>query len=499
MFNFFKRFYLVFFFFVNFQCNTIDNDADPTLTLELTQLNFESPSNLLYPNFIGNTYHYGLSFDNDSLLYINAQSKNNSTEIYINNIFIGYGSINYELELKNPNDNIIIELKNKGNSLKSYLHKIYDNYPKVDLVKSSNLVDDGFIILSPRYQIDNEYKTSLMIIDNNGILRYKKIIEGNAVDFKRHSNGQYSYALREGKNDFNHWTSEIIILNQFFEEENRLKCINLNHTDPHDFLITEEGNYILLSYHTNFRDFSEWGYSENEPVRESYIQEISKDGNIIFEWNSWDNIDINGCLNHRFPDDYSHINSIQVAPDGNLIASFRGCSSILKINRLSGKTIWSVGGANPSLNIEGDFYEEFCGQHTASESHDGYIYIFDNGGHCNGEREDKFGSFSRALQYKLDIENNRLDFIRDYSFKNEYNKYTSSGGSFFTTRNGNWLINWSRNIHTITEVSNENKIEMEFNLLLNNDTLSSYRAYRIYDIELPLLINGNLTFEKFSN
>ena len=72
----------------------------------------------------------------------------------------------------------MFELKNKSNSLKYYLHKIYDNYPKVDLIKSSNLVDDGFIILSPRYQVDNEYKTYLMIIDNNGILRYKKIIEG---------------------------------------------------------------------------------------------------------------------------------------------------------------------------------------------------------------------------------------------------------------------------------------------------------------------------------
>ena len=74
------------------------------------------------------------------------------------------------------------------------------------------------------------------------------------------------------------------------------------------------------------------------------------------------------------------------------------------------------------------------------------------------------------------------------------------------TNNGNWLINWSKNINTVTEVSQNNEIEFEFNLLADfdfylkdSDTLRTYRAYRIYDVELPIYINGNLIFEKFKN
>jgi len=499
-----KFYFTILILFLN-QCDLNESNSNPII-LGLDKLDFTSKNNVFSPEFDTDIMHYGASFENDSTVTLFASTKNENTEIYINNELIGIGSINYNFTSIIPNGNIVIELKNEDETLKYYLHSVSENDPKVGVVKKTKFVDDGFILIASTIKTVDNAKTFLLVIDNNGVIRYKKVVEGQAGDFKKHNNGKYSYYSRTSRNEFNNMSSEIVVLNKYFEEENRIQCINLNHTDGHDFLITQSGTYILLSYHTNYRDFSSYGYSENEPVRDSYIQEISNDGNVIFEWNSWDNIDINGCLNHRFPDDYAHINSIQIAPDGNIIASFRGCSSVLKIDRTSGETIWSIGGANPTLQIEGDTYQEFCGQHTASESQDGFLYMFDNGGHCNGDREDKFGSFSRALQYKLDLNQSKVTFIRDYSFKNKYTEYITSGGSFFVTNNGNWLINWSKNINTVTEVSQNNEIEFEFNLLADfdfymkdSDTLRSYRAYRIYDVELPIYINGNLIFEKFKN
>tara|TARA_Y100000741_G_scaffold111743_1_gene83886 strand:+ start:60 stop:1547 length:1488 start_codon:yes stop_codon:yes gene_type:complete len=491
--------FLIFLFFLLIKCDFDEKNIDPVLSLGLNHLEIISKNNIFFPEFDTDIMHYGASLESDSSITLFVSAKNANTEIYINNKFIGIGSTDYNFESLMHNENIVIELKNKNKFLKYYIHNVSNNDPKIEVVKKTNLIDHGFILINPRMQIDGIIKTFLLIIDNNGVIRFKKVVDGIASDFKKHPNGKYSYASRNSKNEFNNWTSEIVILNRYFQEENKIECINLNHTDNHDFLITQSGTYMLLSYHTNYRDFSSFGYSEKEPVRDSYIQEISKDGNIIFEWNSWDNIDINGCLNHRFPDDYAHINSIQIAPDGNIIASFRGCSSILKIDRLSGQTIWSIGGADPSLKIEGDIYGEFCGQHTASESEDGFLYIFDNGGHCNGEREDKFGTFSRALQYKLNLNLSKVTFVRDYSFKNEYKEYSTSGGSFFVTNNGNWLINWSRGINTITEVSENNEIAFEFNIKNDSVNLRSYRAYRIYDTELPINLNGDFIFEKFKN
>ena len=100
--------------------------------------------------------------------------------------------------------------------------------------------------------------------------------------------------------------------------------------------------------------------------------------------------------NHRFPDDYAHINSLQLLADGNLIASLRGCSMVLNIDRASGtgSTIWDIGGLHPSLQISGDPYGEFCAQHTATLNNIGDLFIFDNGGHCNGAREETTMSFA---------------------------------------------------------------------------------------------------------
>jgi hypothetical protein len=362
----------------------------------------------------------------------------------------------------------------------------------VEITIKTEDVDDGVMIISPN-SLDKGY---LLILDNNGVPLFRKVIDGKVTDFKRHLDGRYSYALRGLRNEFGQWDNTIIVLDSEFQEEARLKTIGLNQTDNHEFLITPEGTFILASYNSSYRDMREWDLSESQLTRDSVIQEVSPEGELIFEWNSWDHIDVNNCLNHRFPDDYAHLNSIQVAPDGNLIASLRGCSMVLKINRVSGTgaTIWDIGGFDPSLQIVGDSFEEFCGQHTASEDEDGNLYIFDNGGHCNGTREETSGLFSRALQYSLDLGVGQASFIRDYSLNQTYSEFTSSGGSFFPTKNGNWLISWASGVNDITEISPDSSVVLQFSVNNRQGKIAVYRAYRTIDIDLPINIDGEVIF-----
>lgn len=473
-----------------------ENDVPSAPLLTLSDLTVDSVDNIFYPPFSPDTRHYAASCGDGESFSVQLASLNQEAQIHVNDSMSGAGAASISLDGLTSENDVVIELTSAGYSEKYYIHCITSEFPIVEITTKTEDVDDGVMIISP----NSGDKGYLLILDNNGVALFRRVIDGTVTDFKRHSDGRYSYALRGGsRNEFGQWDNTIVVLNAAFQEERRLNTVGLNHTDNHEFLITTEGTFILASYNSSYRDMRPWGLSESELTRDSVIQELNDQGEVLFEWDSWDHIDVNNCLNHRFPDDYAHLNSIQVAPDGNLIASLRGCSMVVKIDRASGTgaTIWDIGGLEPSLQIVGDSFEEFCGQHTASEDEDGSLYIFDNGGHCNGTREETSGLFSRALKYSLDLDAGQANFQRDYSLNGSYSEYTTSGGSFFPVQNGNWLINWSRGINDITEVSPDGDIELQFFLSSGGEKLRVYRVYRDYDLELPINIDGELSFYRF--
>ena len=126
----------------------------------------------------------------------------------------------------------------------------------------------------------------------------------------------------------------------------------------------------------------------------------------------------------------------------------------------------------------------------------GLLTIFDNGGHCNGVRENNFGLFSRALEYKIDLNESTATFNYHYMLNNSRDHYTKSGGSLYKTQNGNWLVNWSKGVnHGITEiVPYEDKIVFNIEILNDTEIINNYRAQRIYDLRLPIKIGSNTTY-----
>ena len=89
------------------------------------------------------------------------------------------------------------------------------------------------------------------ILDRNGVPSF--YIEEGAGDFKRHSNGQYSYSIRTGLNEFGRRQSVQVVLDESFNEIGRFETVGLNHTDGHDFLILPNGNYAFLAYNGEVR------------------------------------------------------------------------------------------------------------------------------------------------------------------------------------------------------------------------------------------------------
>lgn len=488
-----KKIVLLLSLFLMIGCNP-DHDNEKLILAKF--IGVEQNENLMYPVFTNQVKHYAIDVNDPNTILL-VQTIDENTEIFINGISQGLFESKFNLSGLNHEDTVHVVLRNDNSIEEFYLHCINDEIPKIKIQDLKSGVDKGFILMSSKYSNKNSPYTILFIIDNNGVPIYRKKISSYVSDFKQHPNGMYSYGFRtDKKNEFNYFMNQRVILDENFNEIKRIETKGLNNTDNHDFIITSEGSYILMSYNSTYRDFSKYGLSSNELTRDSVIQEISASGELIFEWNSWDYMNILDCLNHRFPDDYAHINSISLDFDENIIASFRGCSTILKINRSNGEVMWSLGGSNPSIKILGDEFSEFCGQHTATMHKGGLLTIFDNGGHCNGARENNFGLFSRALEYKIDLNKSTATFNYHYMLNNSRDYYTISGGSLYKTQNGNWLVNWSRGVnHGITEVvPYEDKIVFNIEILNDTEIINNYRAQRIYNLRLPIKIGSNTTY-----
>lgn len=292
----------------------------------------------------------------------------------------------------------------------------------------------------------------------------------------------YTYALRVGRNQFGIVDSVIVVLDDSFDEIDRLSTVGLTQTDNHDFIFTEEGSHIFVSYNSVVRDMTAFGLSAEEVVGDSVIQEVDNNGNIIFEWSSWDHIDLSDCQQTgypRFPADYAHVNAVSLTEDGDLIGSFRGCAQVLRIDRSTGDVDWYLGGSQSDYLITGDPFNEFCGQHTAWQLENGNVLMFDNGSFCLGDREALYGQFSRAVEYSLDPETSQAMFVRDYSLDGAYQAFTRSQGSVQPLTNGNWLVGWGNGPDVaVTEVSPSGQTVFEMRLSVEGETSVSYRAFR---------------------
>ena len=134
-----------------------------------------------------------------------------------------------------------------------------------------------------------------------------------------------------------------IVLDEDFDKPTEIRTVApLTHTDTHDSVLLPNGDYVLLAYEPATRDFSRLSrefdvkkadgtnYGEKYTT-DSAVQIRRADGTASFTWDSWDNIPIEDCVQHFFPVGYGHVNSLDML-DGDIIAGFRGCSTVLRID-----------------------------------------------------------------------------------------------------------------------------------------------------------------------
>src|SRR5262250_3474585 len=101
-----------------------------------------------------------------------------------------------------------------------------------------------------------------------------------------------------------------------------------------------------------------------------YLAEVTRAGQTVWEWRTWEHLDpaADGIAEVQAPRTlWAQGNSVEELPDGDVLASYRPTSTVIRISRKTGKILWKLG--PPTV----------AGQHAPTLLENGNILIFDNG------------------------------------------------------------------------------------------------------------------------
>ena len=249
-------------------------------------------------------------------------------------------------------------------------------------------------------------------------------------------------------------------------------CGNGLMADMHEFNLTSQGTALVDAYRPQKADLSSVGGRKNGVVAAGVVQEIDiATGDVIFEWNSLDHVPLtesmskpaNGSGTPEMPYDYFHINSIDVAWDGDLLISSRNAWAVYKVGRRDGQIKWRLGGKHSSFVMGPG--ARFYHQHHVRSAGAGLITIFDNGASPRMEPR------SRGIIVKLDL--TKMTATLEQAFTSPANVLADNQGSMQLLPGDRAFVGWGAEPY-YTEFDADGSVIMN-GQLPNRD--QSYRAF----------------------
>ncbi|MGB1286191.1 MAG: aryl-sulfate sulfotransferase, partial [Aggregatilineales bacterium] len=328
-----------------------------------------------------------------------------------------------------------------------------------------------------RNNAEDDYGAYIMTVNNDGQPTFFQRLRGNrGFNFGRTADGQmyYGQVLDNGVGRGASMDSVFRVLDNDGEIVQEYQIVD-GRTNPHEFILLDNGNVILISQPVEILDLTDYGGDVEAVTVAAIVQEIAPEGTIVFEWDSRDYFTVEDTAREGFltatppdPVPYIHVNGVAVANDGNWIISARRFDELIKIDRATGAVIWHMGGGDSKHNeftFINDPMSGFSGQHHVQVLPNGNILLFDNGS-ANPIQT------SRAVEYAIDEENRTATLVWSYGD----GRYTPTLGSVQRLSNGNTLIGWgSAPGYSVTEVTRDGRVAFAMAL---PPTQMSYRAYR---------------------
>ena len=256
--------------------------------------------------------------------------------------------------------------------------------------------------------------------------------------------------------------------------------------DFHEGRIWSDTSYIILGTERRTIDMSQFHHAGRADaiVLGAVIQERGFDGQVIFEWKSFDHIPVTDATDDvdlaSALIDYIHVNSVERSSDGHLLVSCRHLDAVIKINSTNGSVIWRLGGSaskNTTFTIANDAVGTFSGfshQHSAFETPRGTIMLFDNGNLKPAPR------VSRAVEYQLDLSTYTATKIWEHNAPSSI--YSTAMGSVEELVNGNVLVNYGATEGSSRKgmiIAEEIKRNGQVVATIKNTSQSEITSYRV--------------------
>lgn len=304
--------------------------------------------------------------------------------------------------------------------------------------------------------------TYLLVVNNQAAPVLTKQLPGQAFDFKKQYNGNFTYYDFD-KEKYYEVDTSFSVVDSFYTGNGYV-------TDLHELKVLPNRNALLMSYDVQVVDMRNYlpGGDSAAIVTGLIIQEIDRYKNVVFQWRSWDHFSITDAVHedlyaHKI--DYVHGNAIEVDTDNNLMISSRHLDEITKINLQTGDIIWRFGGKNNQFTFINDT-RKFCYQHDIRRIKNGNVTLFDNGNFHTPQ-------YSRAVEYSLNETAKTAELV--WQYKNTPNIFGFAMGNVQRLDNGNTVIGWGATNPTFTEVKPDGTKALQMTFL---NQVFSYRVFK---------------------
>lgn len=205
-----------------------------------------------------------------------------------------------------------------------------------------------------------------------------------------------------------------------------------------------------------------------------WIAEVTLEGEPVWEWHAWEHLDpeIDRIHSQDLRNEWTHGNSVEEMPDGNVLISFRNINTVAIVDRESGDFAWKL--AAPDV----------AQQHDATYLDNGNILIFDNGAH----RTNVALPYSRVIEVHPETKEIAWQYM-DPAPMNFFSPYISGAQRL---PNGNTLIT-EGNFGRLFEVTPEGQLVWEYISEfftvrpITGESNAVFRAYRYGPQAFPRL------------
>lgn len=295
----------------------------------------------------------------------------------------------------------------------------YPRYPGLRTAGAlSEAAQSPYVFLAVRgYRVPVIGRPDLMIVDRAGRpvwLRPSPKLTAANLAVQRYR-GEPVLTWWQGKMSYGHGKGKAYIADSSYRVIATVQAGHGLSADLHEFTLTSQNTALITAYRKAHADLSGLGGRANGVVMSGVAQEIDvATGKVLFEWDSLDHVAItesyqklSGTGINRDPFDYFHINSIQVAPDGDLIISARNTWAVYKVARADGTIRWRLGGKKSDFRMGPG--ARFYWQHHAVPHGPTMLSIFDDGSSPPEEAQ------SRAILLDLDTNAMRATLKRSYT------------------------------------------------------------------------------------